>query len=54
LISINVMNVSGEYFTYVGGTQVLWMLLAIVVASKQFQALSSLKSVEQRREKPEV
>ncbi len=52
LISINVMNVSGEYFTYVGGTQVLWMILAIVVASGQFQSSSSLTSVEPIRERP--
>jgi len=52
LITMSVMNVSAEYFTYVGGTQVLWMILAIVVASKQFQALNSLTSVEQIREKP--
>ncbi len=52
LITLNVMNVSGEYFTYVGGTQVLWVLLAIVVASRQFQALSSMTSVEQILERP--
>jgi hypothetical protein len=52
LIILNVMNVSGEYFTYVGGAQVLWMLLAIVVASRQFQALSSMTSVEQILERP--
>lgn len=39
-IVLNVMNVSGEYFTYVGGTQTLWTLLAVVVASRQFKALS--------------
>jgi len=52
LITMSVMNVSAEYFTYVGGTQVLWMLLAIVVASRQFQALSSMTSVEQMLERP--
>lgn len=52
LLTMNVMNVSAEYFTYVGGTQVLWMLLAIVVASRQFQALSSMTSVERILERP--
>ncbi len=37
LVALSVMNVSGEYFTYVGGTQVLWMLLAIVVATWQLK-----------------
>jgi len=52
LITMSVMNVSGEYFTYVGGTQVLWMLLGIVVASRQFQALSLLMAAEQMLERP--
>jgi hypothetical protein len=34
---LNVMNMSGEYFTYVGGTQTLWTLFAIVVASRQLK-----------------
>ena len=51
LITMSVMNVSGEYFTYVGGTQVIWTLLAIVVASRQFQALSSSTAVEQMLER---
>jgi len=46
-IVLNVMNVSEAYFTFVGGSQTLWMLLAIVVASRQFKALSSLDAVEQ-------
>lgn len=37
LVALNIMNVSGIYFTYVGGTQTLWTLLAIVVASGQFK-----------------
>src|SRR5439155_843978 len=40
LISISVMNFSGEYFTYVGGTQTIWTLLAILVASGQLQKLT--------------
>ncbi|GAC1657242.1 MAG: hypothetical protein NVS4B7_02330 [Ktedonobacteraceae bacterium] len=39
LVVINIMNVSGEYFTYIGGTQTIWTLLAIVVASKQLKTL---------------
>ncbi len=41
LVAINVMNVSAVYFTYVGGTQLLWMLLAITVASGQVKVLES-------------
>jgi len=52
LITMSVMNVSGEYFTYVGGTQIIWMLLAIVVASRQFKVLSSSTAVEQMLERP--
>src|SRR6266568_2120801 len=40
LISISVMNFSGEYFTYVGGTQTIWTLLAILVASGQLKKLT--------------
>lgn len=39
LVALSVMNISGEYFTYVGGTQILWMLLAIVVATWQLKGL---------------
>jgi O-antigen/teichoic acid export membrane protein len=39
LVSLSVMNFSGEYFTYVGGTQVIWTLLAIVVATWQLKRL---------------
>jgi len=39
LVAMSFMNVSAVYFTYVGGTQTIWMLLAIVVASSQFKAL---------------
>ena len=41
LIAMSFMNVSAVYFTYVGGTQILWTLLAIVVASRQFKAAGS-------------
>ncbi len=41
LITLNVMNISGEYFTYVGGPQTIWMLLAIVIASGQIQKLKT-------------
>ncbi len=37
LITMSFMNVSAVYFTYVGGTQVLWTLLAILVATDQFK-----------------
>lgn len=47
LITMSVMNVSGEYFTYVGGTQVLWTLLAIAVASRQFKTQDAPAVVEQ-------
>lgn len=40
IISISVMNFSGEYFTYVGGTQTIWTLLAIAVASWQLKQLA--------------
>lgn len=39
LVAISVMNVSAEYFTYAGVTQVLWTFIAIVIARTQFQAL---------------
>jgi hypothetical protein len=35
LVVLNVMNISGAYFTYIGGTQIIWTFLAIVVASEQ-------------------
>ncbi len=41
LVCINVMNVSGAYFTYAGGTQIIWTLLAMLVASEQFNMLES-------------
>jgi hypothetical protein len=49
LVAINVMNVSGEYFTYVGGTQTLWTLLAIVVASRQIKSLEPAAATEPMR-----
>lgn len=39
LVAISVMNISAEYFTYAGGAQTLWMLVAIVVSSGQCKAL---------------
>lgn len=41
LIAISVMNFSAEYFTYVGGTQTIWTLLAIVVANSQLKAFGA-------------
>jgi len=41
LIAMSVMNLTADYFTYVGGTQVIWTLLAIVVASRQLEALEA-------------
>ena len=41
LVAINIMNVSADYFSYVGGTQTLWILLAICVASGQFGMLEA-------------
>lgn len=35
IIFLNLMNIAGEYFTYVGGTQLFWILTALVVASHQ-------------------
>lgn len=35
LVAITVMNIVGEYFTYAGGTQLIWTFLAIVIAGKQ-------------------
>jgi O-antigen ligase len=39
LITLNVMNISGEYFTFAGPTQTLWTLLAMVVATVQCRSL---------------
>jgi hypothetical protein len=50
LIAINVMNISGEYFTYVGGSQTFWMLLAIVVASGQLEVLSPTQATDHPRD----
>jgi hypothetical protein len=50
LIAINVMNISGEYFTYVGGSQTFWMLLAIVVASGQLEDLSPTLAIDYLRD----
>lgn len=44
LVAISVMNISAEYFTYVGGTQILWTLLAIVVATWQLKPLEASSS----------
>lgn len=41
LVCVNVMNISGAYFTYAGGTQIFWTLLALVVASEQSKMLES-------------
>ena len=41
LIAISVMNLTADYFTYVGGTQIIWTLLAIVVASRQLETLEA-------------
>jgi O-antigen/teichoic acid export membrane protein len=45
LVAISVMNVSGAFFTNAGGTQTIWILLAIVMASGQVKALGSLATV---------
>lgn len=39
LVAMNIMNISEEYFTYVGASQILWTLLAIIVANGQIKAL---------------
>jgi hypothetical protein len=36
-VALHIMNVSSAYFTLVGGTQTIWTLLALVVASRQFK-----------------
>ena len=41
LVAINIMNVSAEFFTMAGGTQYIWMLLAVVVASRQLEILEA-------------
>ena len=46
LVAINIMNVSSLYFTYPGITQTLFMLLAIVVASKQLEVQGSSATIE--------
>jgi hypothetical protein len=48
LVAISIMNVSAEYFTLAGVTQTFWTLLAIVVASGQFQAVESSAALEAR------
>lgn len=50
LIAINVMNIAGEFFTYVGGTQTLWMMIGIIVATNQ---LADMKATEEK-EKPSL
>ncbi len=35
LVCLNVMNITGAFFTYAGGTQIIWTLLAMIVASEQ-------------------
>ena len=50
LVAIIVMNVSSLYFTYPGITQTLFMLLAIIVASEQFEVQGSSAAVEQMRD----
>lgn len=50
IVAINIMNVSSLYFTYPGITQTLFMLLAIVVASKQLEVQELLTTIEQTRE----
>jgi len=47
LIALSVMNVSNEYFTLAGGAQIIWLLLAVVVASMQFRSEGSSAPVEQ-------
>lgn len=47
LVAMSVMNFSAEYFTYVGGTQTLWTLIAIVVASTQFQMMGTPAAIKQ-------
>jgi len=47
LVALSIMNVSNEYFTLAGGTQIIWMLLAIVVAGRQFRSVGSSAPVEQ-------
>jgi len=37
LVIINIMNVVGDYFTYAGGIESLWTLLALVVAGGQLK-----------------
>lgn len=44
LVVINIMNISGAFFTNAGGTQTLWILLAIVVASGQLKVLGESES----------
>jgi hypothetical protein len=50
LITMSVMNVSGEYFTYVGGTQFLWTLLAIVAADRHFKTMGSAAAGEEEKD----
>ncbi len=54
LIAMSCMNVSAVYFTYAGGTQTIWTLLAVVVAAGQFgsprmQVIDRRIAEEQRR-----
>jgi hypothetical protein len=46
LVALNIMNFSAVYFSYVGGTQTIWSLLAIVVASRQFKAFEVSPAAE--------
>jgi len=49
LVSMSAMNVTSAYFTYIGGTQIIWTFLAMMVASGQLKALESQSALSQDR-----
>lgn len=46
LVVLNIMNIAGEYFTYVGGTQLIWTLMAICVVADQLNLKPSYATPE--------
>ncbi|MGZ3624206.1 MAG: O-antigen ligase family protein, partial [Ktedonobacteraceae bacterium] len=52
LVALNIMNIAGIYFTYAGGTEIVWTLLAIIVAFEQFYKQRSTYSYSRNKSRP--
>ena len=46
IIAINIMNFSGAFFTNAGCTELIWIFLAIIVASEQAKTIESSASTQ--------